>query len=148
MTFSEAERDHQRARELRNKEDGSQSKRAKRAAKQQKKSDKKAAKRAAKRLKRDKKKRKAGAESAPIDVDAPAAAKKTPVTSQSPSKKAVKKTDGGAPSSSKRDISADDFFEAGGKGEKAPEPAPAPKAKEPAAKKAKPTGGFGNFDSW
>ena len=87
--------------------------------------------------KEDKKKRKAGAESAPIDVDAPAAAKKTPVTSQSPSKKAVKKTDGGAPSSSKRDISADDFFEAGGKGEKAPEPAPAPKAKEPAAKKAK-----------
>ena len=87
--------------------------------------------------KEDKKKRKAGAESRPIDVDAPAAAKKTPVTSQSPSKKAVKKTDGGAPSSSKRDISADDFFEAGGKGEKAPEPAPAPKAKEPAAKKAK-----------
>ena len=62
MTFSEAERDHQRARELRTKEDGSQSKRAKRAAKQQKKSDKKAAKRAAKRLKRDKKKRKAAPE--------------------------------------------------------------------------------------
>ena len=57
MTFSEAERDHQRARELRTKEDGSQQKRAKRAAKAQKKSDKKAAKRAAKRLKRDKKKR-------------------------------------------------------------------------------------------
>ena len=44
MTFSEAERDHQRARELRSKEDGSQSKRAKRAAKQQKKSDKKGGK--------------------------------------------------------------------------------------------------------
>ena len=62
MTFSEAERDHQRARELRTKDDGAQSKRAKRAAKAQKKSDKKAAKRAAKRLKRDKKKRKAAPE--------------------------------------------------------------------------------------